>query len=269
MSPTASPSVFRRLAEPRVLNHLIMTAAGFATYALLFASNGNDLGAAVAFVLAVAGILLRWTAAPILILLFTAYLHIDPGFGNLLGQVTGSRWFWQRTSAVFQLEDLLLAGGFLVYVIGHYRLAGMLHQAMPDEPTVRRDVDMANPPKRPTEIIADDEWVRALVVAAGCLVGGQAAWLAIRAVVARLDSSRSEFSEGTLRLILFTWLVVVGLCAVAAILVYARTLRMSRHEAKLILRDQFFHETRRETDRLHRWRQWFKRRVATDRRAGK
>jgi hypothetical protein len=44
---------------------------------------------------------------------------------------------------------------------------------------------------------------------------------------------------------------------------------MTPAEASLVLRDEFFHENRRETDRLQRWRKWFKERVALRRRAGK
>ena len=43
----------------------------------------------IAVLLATAGILARWTAAPVLVLLLTVYLLIDPGAGNLLGSFTG------------------------------------------------------------------------------------------------------------------------------------------------------------------------------------
>ena len=56
---------------------------------------------------------------------------------------------------------------------------------------------------------------------------------------------------------------------VSAALVYLRGNRMTRAEAALVLRDEFFQENRRETDRLQRWRKWFKERVARRRRAGK
>jgi hypothetical protein len=44
---------------------------------------------------------------------------------------------------------------------------------------------------------------------------------------------------------------------------------MTRREAALVLRDEFFQENRRESDRLQRWRKWYKERVALRRRAGK
>ena len=80
----------------------------------------------------------------------------------------------------------------------------------------------------------------------------------------------SQFTIGTARFILVVW--VTGLALMAASRrrwCTCGALRMTRAEAALVLRDEFFQETRRETDRLQRWRRWFKERVALRRRAGK
>jgi hypothetical protein len=61
----------------------------------------------------------------------------------------------------------------------------------------------------------------------------------------------------------------LALMVVTAALVYMRSAGMTRQEAAQSLRDEFFQENRRETDRLQRWRKWFKERVAWRRRSGK
>src|SRR5204862_3489228 len=124
--------------------------AGLLVYGMIMLGRGNDAGALLAVLLAIPGILARWTASPILVLLLTTYLVIDPGFMSLIGWVSGSVWFTPRTGGGgFNLEDVILAAALLAYVIGHFRLTSILHQGMPDEPTARKERDPLNPPKRP------------------------------------------------------------------------------------------------------------------------
>jgi len=262
------PSVFRRLQEPAALNYLVMTGAGLFVYGMIMMA-GNEAGVLIAVLLAVAGILARWTAAPVLVLLLTTYLLIDPGAGNLIGRFTGMPWFFPRNSTAFNELDVLLAASLLAYVIGHFRLTSILHQGMPDEPTVRRDRDPANPPRRPIETVGPEELPRTLIVAAACVIVAQGAWLVLTFVEKRSRPRESEFSPGAARFLLVLWVIGVALMVTSAALIYLRSARMTRTEAALVLRDEFFHETRRETDRLHRWRKWFKERVAARRRAGK
>ena len=136
---TVKPSVFRQLRAPQALNYLIMTGAGLAVYAFIMMARGNDAGALIAILLAVAGILARWTAAPVLILLLTTYLMFDPGFMNLLGFLAGSPWFGPRNPGGFNVEDAVLAASLLAYTIGHFRLTSLLHKGMPDEPTISKE----------------------------------------------------------------------------------------------------------------------------------
>jgi hypothetical protein len=262
------PSVFRRLQEPAALNYLVMTAAGLLVYGMVM-MGGNEAGVLIAILLAVAGIFARWHAAPVLILLLTTYLLMDPGAGNLIGQVSGMPWDFPRESGGFKLEDAVLAASLLAYVIGHYRLTSILHQGMPDEATVRKDRDPLNPPRRPVETIPQDELPRTLVIAGGCVVVAEVAWTAL-VLIERFGRPReSEFAPGTARFILLAWVTGLALMVVSAALVYLRSARMTRREAALVLRDEFFQENRRETDRLQRWRKWYKEKVAARRRSGK
>src|SRR5439155_13787604 len=119
--------------------------------------------------------LARWTASPILVLLLTIYLAIDPRFGGLIGYVTFSRWR-PDYSTEFGLFDIILAGSLLTYVIGHFRLNSIIYQSMPEDPTIRHDRDPFNPPRRPVELVGPEELPRTLFVAAGCVVVGLRGW---------------------------------------------------------------------------------------------
>jgi len=263
------PSLFQRLRPPAALNYLVLVGAGLLVYGLIMMARGNDIGALLAVLLAIPGILARWTAAPVLVLLLTAYLMIDPGFINLIGWVTGSPWFFPRPPGGFDLEDVLLAAGLLAYTIGHYRLTAMVHQGMPGEPTAQRASDPVNPPRRPADLVGPDELQHTLLGAGGCLILGQLAWTILSQVEKAGRPRESGFTIGSARLILVVWVTGLALMLVSAALVYLRGNRMTRTEAALVLRDEFFQEERRETDRLQRWRKWFKERVALRRRSGR
>jgi hypothetical protein len=263
------PSLWQRLRPPAAINYLVFTGSGLLVYGFMMMARGNDLGALLAGVLAIAGVLARWTAAPVLILLLTTYLMIDPGFINLIGQVTGTPWFLPRQASAFNLEDVLLAGGLLAYTIGHFRLTAMVHQGMPNDPTAQRGSDPANPPRRLAELVGPDELPRTLIMGGCCIVVGQLVWVILTFIERAGRPRASQFNVGSSRFILFVWITGLALMLVSAAVVYLRGGRMTRAEASLVLRDEFFQENRRETDRLQRWRKWFKERVALRRRIGK
>ena len=260
-------NVFQRLRAPANLNYLVLTAAGMLVYFLVMGQTGNDTGALLAILFAVAGVLARWVLAPVLVLALTTYLKIDPGFLSAFGYLGGSRYFLARTPSGFNLEDAILAASLLAYVIGHYRLTSLVHQGMPEDRGFRGDREAVKPPVRPADTAPADELPKVLFVGAGCVAVGQLAWLILTAV--ERGQRPHVFAQGTARLLLVVWVVGGGLMLAAAALVYMRSARMSGRQAGLILRDAHFHETRRETDRLHRWRQWFKEKMAARRRAGK
>jgi hypothetical protein len=264
-----SPNVFSRLRPPAALNYLVMTGAGLLVYAMIMMSKGNDAGALIAVLLAVPGVLARWTAAPVLVILLTILMAIDPGFLGLINYVSGDRWFLPRETGGFQLDDILLAAALLAYTIGHYRLNAIIHQSMPEDPTIRKDKDPASPPRRPSEHVPQTELPRLFMVAAGCIVAGQIAWFGIYTIERMGRPNVSDLTVGTSRFILTVWFAGVTLMVVSAALVYMRANRMTRTEAALQLRDEFFQENRRETDRIQRWRKWYKEQVALRRRAGK
>jgi hypothetical protein len=271
MSPAIEhrPGLFHRLKHPAALNYLVLTGAGLLVYSLIMVTMDNVVGVLLALLLAVPGVLARWTSAPMLILLLTMYLMIDPGFNNVIGLFVGYPWFFPRVSGAFSLEDVLLAAGLLAYSIGHFRLTSILHQGMPDDPKAGESRDPSRPPRRDAAQIDPDELPHILIIGAGCVVAGQLGWWGMVLVERLTRTQPAIFTVGTSRFLLVVWGTGLALMAVSAALVYLRSSRMTREEASLILRDEFFQENRRETDRLQRWRKWYKERVAARRRTGK
>lgn len=261
------PGVFSRLKVPANLNYLILTAGGLLVYFLVMAGRGNETGALLCILIAVPGVLARWVISPAIVLLMTTYLMIDPGFMNVFGMIGGGRWFTSRSSGGFDIEDVLLAASLLAYVIGHFRLTALVHQGMPADPGLRGERESPLPARRNTELVPADELPKLLFVGAACVVGGQVAWLILS--FTERASRPNVFNPGVARLFTVIWIVGVSLMLVSAALIYLRSARMTAREASLSLRDAHFQELRRETDRLQRWRKWFKEKMARRRRAGK
>jgi hypothetical protein len=112
-------------------------------------------------------------------------------------------------------------------------------------------------PRRPAATFADREIGALLLVALGSVLVGCAGWLSI-----------SEFENGQrlggvwgiqrpfAQLMLFFW-GFMSASTLAIVFFRHRALRrMSRLAARLMLQDMFWVETRREQERIHRWRRW-------------
>ena len=265
--PNPRLNVFRRLREPAALNYLVLTVAGLLVYFLMMSSKGNDAGALFAIVLAIPGVLLRWVVSPALVLILTTYLMYDPAFYGLMSFRSGGFGVSVARSR-FEIEDVVLAASLLAYLIGHFRLTGLIAQGMPEDPTPRRPRDSDHLPRRPASLVAPDELPMALAMGAGCCVVGQIAWTVVT-LSEKGGRESSLFAPGTDRFFMVAWGIGSVLMAIAAVLTYLQWSRMTPAEADVALRDTSFQEMKRETDRLHRWRKWYRERVARKRRAGK
>jgi hypothetical protein len=260
MDASKMPRFLRRYMEPALLNYLVLTAAGLLIYFLAMASKGNTIGAILAVVLAIPGVLARWVISPTLVLLLTVYMLYDPGFFGVINFIGTGRWQVFPDGPGFDLMNAVLAASLLAYFIGHYRLNALLHAGIANDPTPRRPLHLVQRATRPVATVPPDELPKVLVAAAACLLGGQLLWYVL-AGLERLSRPHA-YNAGTTRLMLFGWLLGGGLLLLSVLLSYWRHATMTRHEADMILRDTAFHEMRRETDRLQRWRRWFKDRVA-------
>jgi hypothetical protein len=60
------------------------------------------------------------------------------------------------------------------------------------------------------------------------------------------------------RLMLFLWAFVTGAILAGVAFRYWALRSMNRLQARLMLQDIFWQETRREQERIHGWRRWYK-----------
>lgn len=252
-----------KFADPALLGYLVTAAAGLLVYFFLMSAQGGDIIALIAILFALLGLFAKWTGAPVVVLILTAYGLSDPGFFSLLNLVGTGKWLSFAVAGGFNLEDVLLATALLAYVVGHYRLNALLGEAMPKDPSARREVVMPAPVSRPLTQVGPEELPRTLIVGGACVIVGQLGWLAV--TVIERGMRPHEVSAGTGRAMVLLWGLGSALMVVSAGLTYLRMIRMSPAEASLVVRDEAFHETRRETDRVERWRKWFKAKMSRQR----
>ncbi|MEZ6141622.1 MAG: hypothetical protein R3B84_13705 [Zavarzinella sp.] len=247
---------FENLKQPASLNYLLVAVVGFVIFAFVLSSRGNDLVMLLCGVLAIAGLLLRWSYVPIVIMFFTTYVYFDPGLQGLISLISFDRWSKNYSATNYFEWDMLVAGiAFVAYLMGHFRFISLTQHWMPE------DVNpWANPNsekiKRPFSLATAEELKNALqTLFLGAAIGTLACWLIVRFHPTYwnqvLSPAGSLFLTGLLLVTIFFGLGT-------ALLQYLHWQRMSVAEARMILRDTAYHEVRRETNRQFRWITWYR-----------
>ncbi len=259
--------------HPDVRNYLVTCLAALVfVFAILF-GRGSDLGGLLVVVIALCGVFLRWTAAPGFVVVLVTYFLLYP---TGLPEVGPARPWDVR--AVFRVEDVILAAALVVYTACQYRLLGFFSRALPAEgPTSRSAVPPAD--RRPPAAVAAGEVAALLKAAVAVVVGGQLLWLALTAFEVRTDSGLTlgaaepgydgrfdtprpgRLSAPGSRFILVTGGVFLAAAVAQTAFWYWRLRTLGPDEARMVLQDTAWNETRRERVRVETWRAWAKRRA--------
>ena len=258
---------FEQFQVPAVRAYIFIGLAALLVYYTLMSDRGGELGALLTIVIAVPGLIGRWTISPILFLILVTYLIFDPGFAGLAEAFDSYRRSYSGRRSFtgnVVLEDLLLAASILLYLMAHYRLMSFVHKSMPDDPAPRRkgqpEPDI---PRRPFKLFAERELGILLGIGVACVILGASLWFLISGYESgqRLGGTWG-LSRPVARFIVFMWSVGTGAVLVGVVFRYLALRSMSWFEARLIVQDLFYLETRREQERIYRWRDWFRKRVA-------
>jgi hypothetical protein len=258
------PGLLQMLREPAAWSYLLVALAALIIYCILMSDRthdaGGNLGTLLTLIVAVPGLIGRWAISPILFLILTTYLLIDPNFDRLMRSTS------HRHVHTGQIDDLLLGASVLVYLMAQFRLLSLLHKSMPDDPPPRR-TGQAEPvaPRRPAATFADREIKALFVLALGCILAGCLAWLSI----SEFDSAKQVggalgIQRPFAQLMMFFWGFMSASTLMIVFFRYRALRRMSRLEARLMLQDMFWVETRREQERIYRWRRWHRNRHTVD-----
>jgi hypothetical protein len=263
---------------PAVRNYVFVGLAAVIVFVLATFARGAEAAGLLAAVFAVAGLLARWASGPFLFAVIAGYLLMDPyglHWASFFSGYRSLRTPARSADAELDLGSLLIVLAVLIYLMAQYRVFSLLAHAVPTDP--RRLADHRNatrpprlgrhwrripPPvdpsarrdphqKRSPRAVAESELPQMLAVAAACVLGAQIAW----AILARFEPA-FEMEPRYARLMLLIWLVGVGVMIASAGLGYLAMRRAPPDEAAMYLQDELWKETRREQQRVQRWRVW-------------
>jgi hypothetical protein len=258
--------------DPAVRNYTIAALSALAMIFLIMFQQGSDIGGLIIVVLGAGGVLLRWVAAPPLILIILTYFMVFP-FG-IPRDPSENRFAIE--DGRFVMTDLLLVMSVLVYVACTYRILGFVHQAIAYEGQIKRSDEQ--PTRRPPALITPTEVGVLLGASAALVVVGQLVWWFISAVeivpgedmpLRWVGSGRTAHSTElvggmgprTTRFIVTVGILFFGVLLARLVFGYWRWRMMGAAEGGMILLEGGWLETKRERSRFEKWRIWGRKRA--------
>jgi len=258
--PNSLPAYWKVLLDERVRGYVMVAGCALIAIFVIQLSTGSLVAGGVPMLIGILAMVLRWTAMPGFFVGTVAYLAVNP-FGAPL---PGGRSSVLPSS--FSPFDMLLVAAVLVYLHAQFRVYSLAKQAFPDE-RVKAARSFRDPhDRRPPRLISDNELLMMILFAVGTTIAGQFVWLFITQF--EVDSKlfppirfrlfvrdRSDlFSMAVSRFLLFTlsFGCVVGLARI--VFWYWQIRQWHREEAKLLLLDTGWLESRREYSRIETWR---------------
>lgn len=261
------PSWLDSLREPAARNYLFVGFTALIVYYLLASEHDRcgEIGALLTLAVAIPGLLFRWVLSPALFLILLTYLLMDRNFDSLASYFAGYRYRVRgKVNTEFDPTDCLFAAAVITYLTAFYRMMSFVHKGMPEDPPPRRKGQPEpETPRRPFHHFADRELLVALGLGALYVLLGAATWLAVEDYESRRKLGGSwGVTRPFARLMLFLWAIGTATVLAGAVFRYLKMTRMTRPQARLVLQDSFWEETRREQERIQRWRRWYANRLA-------
>jgi hypothetical protein len=240
MKSSAPPAT--SAAPSATTSYFIIGVASIAILSLGLFQSGADRWALVPALIGTAGLVFYWRTAPLALLVSVAIGKVLPlwyyGGGGL-----------SRSGSL--AADLVLGAAMLGYLIAQYRLLSLHVALLPADPRYPK----AKPPARDVASVPAREAPGALLTAAAATVGAFFLW-----ELTSLVRPPWAIMPAHWRVELLVWILAFGLIGLSSVIGYFSWRRQSRREALLVLRDEFWRQTRGEQRRINRWRAWARRR---------
>ena len=254
--------------EPAIRNYVIAAVSALAMIFLILFQQGGDLGGLLIVIIGIAGITLRWTAAPAFVLFVLTYFMVFPTGAP----INASAKSWEIEEGRFRPQDLMLTLAVLVYITAQFRIFGFVHQAIAVEGSVRRPDEPVT--RRPPAVISGSELGMLLFVLSWLVVVGQVVWWCLNSIqimpgeefpfrwigtsksYRRLEEVPGGMPPGLTRFVLLIGLLGLGVVVGRLIFGYWKLRVMPPAEGAMILLDDGWLETKRERSRQEKWRIW-------------
>ncbi len=266
--------------DPDVRNFTFTTLGALGMIFLILLENGSDIGGLLIVIVGVCGLILRWTASPILVLLILTYFMIFP-FGVPGDSIED---FTAIDEDHFRVTHVLLVMSVLVYLACQYRILGLVHQAVAFDGQIRRKDEP--PARRPAALIRPAELGIMLGICGALVFSGQMIWWFANSVEvvpaedfplkwAEPDRTTTEhslasrrdvpapgsISTGVTRFVVLVGFLFFGTLIARVVFGYWRLRMMGAAEGGMILLDGSWSETSRDRQRIEKWRIWGRKRT--------
>lgn len=260
--------------DPAARGYTFTALGALAMIFLILFQQGSDLGGLLIVIIGVAGVLMRWSKAPMLLLLVLTYFMWTP-YG-VPGDGYENRWEIEESR--FRIVNVMLVLAVLVYMACQFRLFGLVSQAMAYEGAVKRKGEP--PTRRPPSLIRPSELGVMFAVAAVLVVFGHVIWWLVNVIEVtpaedfpfrmgeggrslRGYSRDGELPPGFTRFVLLIGILFFGFIVGRLVFGYWRLRMLGPAEGGMILLDGGWSETSRERSRLEKWRVWGRKRAET------
>lgn len=268
---------FRVLFQDAAVRNLTFTALGaLGMIFLILLQQGSDIGGLLIVIIGVCGILLRWFASPVFVVLILTYFMIFP-LGTPFDSFQSK---WEISDGRFRVTDVMLVFSLLVYLACQYRIYGCVSQAVPFEGSARWKSE--TPARRPPALIRPTELGVLLGTCAACVVLGQLLWWFANAIEvvptedfplrwAGINPQLGEdalpggMSTGTTRFVVIVGFLFFGTLLARLVFGYWRLRMMGSAEGGMVLLNGGWAETSRERQRQEVWKIWGRNRALAQR----
>ncbi len=187
-------------------------------------------------------------------------------------QMGGPFAWWARQPGRFRLSDILLSGAVLAFVVAHARYIALVRNIIPLDPRHRqarrqaRRSGTATPegrPQRAARLVTPAEWIVLAVSVPVWVIVAQIVWGLLPGYQANFGVRQPPLGlpPSVWRGLGIVWVLGIGLLVVSILLGYWARWRMKPEEARLLLQDEVWNETRREQRWLTRWLAWDRRKM--------
>jgi hypothetical protein len=219
--------------------YLVMGFAALVLIGVHILQSPARTWAAVPVLIGACGLVFYWRSAPLGVLVAVAFAKVWP-------MVRFGDGAFRQSSTL--LSDAVLCAATLTYIVAQYRLIAMRVAILPSD---ARNETIARDPAA----VHVREAVSAIFAVVAATVGAFFLWQLTFIVRPPWMIARAPWRLG-----LLVWIVGIGLIAIASAIGYIGWRRQSRAEAMLVLRDEFWRQTRGEQRRINRWTAWASRR---------
>ncbi len=264
-NPNSYQAYLKVLLDERVRGYVMVAGCALISVFVIQLSTGSLIAGGIPMLIGIVAMMLRWTAMPGFFVVAVAYLAVNP-FGVPMSRYSDGPS--RLLSSSFSPFDMLLVAAVLVYLHAQFRVYSLAQQAFPDERVKAARSKRDSLDRRPPRLISENELLMMILFALGTTIVGQFIWLLITQLEVdskvfppirlrrfTIDRIRPDlFNAAVSRSLLFALGLgsLVGL--LRFVLWYWQIRQWNREEAKLLLLDTGWQESRREFSRIETWR---------------